>query len=154
VGQIYYADCFTPSLLVRNGVRAMERQRLSRTAEAADDDCGSRIHDENTRRPGTMRWGLISSWAKDDKFGVSTFNARADTISAKPAFRGAWKTGAAAPSRERRFLSMAQRRGDKPPVRSPASTTAHRHGGLWEAATPPEAPPRSRSDAAKDRRLT
>jgi len=43
------------------------------------------------RQPVTMRWGLIPSWAKDDKIGVSTFNARADTISAKPAFRGAWK---------------------------------------------------------------
>ena len=36
-----------------------------------------------------MRWGLIPSWAKDDKIGFSTFNARADTIGTKPAFRGA-----------------------------------------------------------------
>jgi putative SOS response-associated peptidase YedK len=46
-----------------------------------------------TRRPVTMRWGLIPSWAKDEKIGVSMFNARADTISEKAAFRGAWKAG-------------------------------------------------------------
>src|SRR5476649_2144905 len=45
------------------------------------------------RQPVMMRWGLIPSWAKDEKIGVSLFNARADTISEKPAFRGAWKAG-------------------------------------------------------------
>jgi len=42
-----------------------------------------------------MRWGLILSWAKDSKIGFSTFNARADGIEAKPAFKGAWKVGLA-----------------------------------------------------------
>jgi putative SOS response-associated peptidase YedK len=46
-----------------------------------------------TRRPVTMRLGLIPSLAKDEKIGVSLFNARADTISEKSAFRGAWKRG-------------------------------------------------------------
>src|ERR1017187_10449903 len=39
----------------------------------------------------SMRWGLIPSWAKDDTNLYSTFNARADTIATKLAFRGAWK---------------------------------------------------------------
>lgn len=38
-----------------------------------------------------MRWGLIPSWAKEAKFGFSTFNARADTVATKPAFRSAYK---------------------------------------------------------------
>jgi len=46
-----------------------------------------------------MRWGLIPSWAKEpakepaknSKIGRSTFNARAEGIDTKPAFRGAWK---------------------------------------------------------------
>lgn len=38
-----------------------------------------------------MRWGLIPSWAKDEKIGYATFNARADTVATKPAFRGAWR---------------------------------------------------------------
>lgn len=40
-----------------------------------------------------MRWGLIPSWAKDEKVGFSSFNARSDGVDTKPAFRGAWKAG-------------------------------------------------------------
>ena len=40
-----------------------------------------------------MRWGLIPAWAKDIKIGCSTFNARAEDIASRPAFRGAWKAG-------------------------------------------------------------
>lgn len=40
-----------------------------------------------------MRWGLVPSWAKDAKMSYSTFNARADTVATKPAFRGAWNAG-------------------------------------------------------------
>jgi putative SOS response-associated peptidase YedK len=39
-----------------------------------------------------MRWGLVPSWAKDLKIGNSTFNARAEGIDTRPAFRSAWKT--------------------------------------------------------------
>ena len=35
----------------------------------------------------TLRWGLIPSWAKDPKIGVQCINARAETVSEKPAFR-------------------------------------------------------------------
>ena len=40
-----------------------------------------------------MRWGLIPSWAKDGKIARTTFNARAEGIDSKPAFRNAWKAG-------------------------------------------------------------
>ena len=40
-----------------------------------------------------MRWGLVPWWAKDIKVGYSTFNARADSVATKPAFRDAWKRG-------------------------------------------------------------
>jgi putative SOS response-associated peptidase YedK len=40
-----------------------------------------------------MRWGLVPTWAKDIKIGYSTFNARAEDIENRPAFRGAWKAG-------------------------------------------------------------
>src|SRR6516225_4078646 len=42
-----------------------------------------------------MRWGLIPSWAKDSKIGYSTFNARAESLTTRPAFRGAWRPDAA-----------------------------------------------------------
>jgi putative SOS response-associated peptidase YedK len=40
-----------------------------------------------------MRWGLIPAWAKDIKIGYSTFNARAEGLDTRPAFRTAWKSG-------------------------------------------------------------
>ena len=39
-----------------------------------------------------MQWGLVPSWAKDPKIGSQTFNARAETVATKPAFRSALKT--------------------------------------------------------------
>ena len=39
------------------------------------------------RRLEVMRWGLIPYWAKDPKIGYSTFNAKAEGIEERPAFR-------------------------------------------------------------------
>ena len=36
------------------------------------------------------RWGLIPAWSKEPKTEYSTFNARAETVSTKPAFRAAY----------------------------------------------------------------
>lgn len=44
------------------------------------------------RRLELMKWGLIPRWATDAKIGYSTFNARADSVATKPAFRDAWKS--------------------------------------------------------------
>ena len=49
-----------------------------------------RIHD-GQRVALPARWGLIPSWAKDDKIAQHTFNARAETIAEKPSFRAAFK---------------------------------------------------------------
>jgi len=38
-----------------------------------------------------LRWGLIPSWSKDMKIGRHCFNARAETIAEKPAFRAAFR---------------------------------------------------------------
>jgi putative SOS response-associated peptidase YedK len=40
-----------------------------------------------------MRWGLVPSWADDIKIGYSTFNARAEGLDTRPAFRDAWQAG-------------------------------------------------------------
>jgi putative SOS response-associated peptidase YedK len=46
---------------------------------------------DNQRSLDVMRWGLIPYWAKDIKIGFSTFNARAEEIDTKPAFREAFR---------------------------------------------------------------
>ena len=48
---------------------------------------------DGKRTPKMMKWGLIPHWAKDDKLQYSTFNARSEDFTTKPAFRDAWKWG-------------------------------------------------------------
>ena len=38
-----------------------------------------------------MKWGLVPFWAKDPKIGNRMINARAETVSTKPAFRTSFK---------------------------------------------------------------
>ncbi len=49
--------------------------------------------EDGKRIPKMMKWGLLPHWAKDEKISHSTFNARAEEFTAKPAFRDAWKWG-------------------------------------------------------------
>jgi hypothetical protein len=48
---------------------------------------------DGKRIPKMMKWGLIPHWAKDDRLQYSTFNARTEDFTTKPAFRDAWKWG-------------------------------------------------------------
>jgi putative SOS response-associated peptidase YedK len=94
-----------------------------------DSESGARV-------PALMRWGLVPSWAKDAKMSYSTFNARADGIDTKPAFRGAWKAG-------RRCLVVVDgfyewRKSDKHPFAvSRADKKLMTLAGLWETWTSP-----------------
>jgi putative SOS response-associated peptidase YedK len=79
-----------------------------------------------------MRWGLIPSWAKDLKIGSSTFNARAEGIETRPAFRAAWSSG-------RRCLVIADgyyewRAADKQPFAVGLSNRGPMtFAGLWDS---------------------
>ncbi|GIM48485.1 putative SOS response-associated peptidase YoqW [Collibacillus ludicampi] len=46
---------------------------------------------ERKKRIGQLKWGLIPSWAKDEKIGYKMINAKAETVQEKPAFRNAFK---------------------------------------------------------------
>jgi putative SOS response-associated peptidase YedK len=46
------------------------------------------VGDKPDRRCETMRWGLVPSWGKDPAMGRRLINARAETLTEKPAFRG------------------------------------------------------------------
>ena len=46
---------------------------------------------EPKRSFGLVRWGLIPSWAKDEKTGLKAINAMSETASDKPTFRDAMR---------------------------------------------------------------
>lgn len=46
---------------------------------------------EGERRVGLLRWGLVPWWAKDAAVGQRMINARAETLTSKPAFREAFE---------------------------------------------------------------
>lgn len=46
--------------------------------------------DSGKRSLQGFHWGLLPSWAKSKKIAFSTFNARAETLQKKPAFRSAF----------------------------------------------------------------
>jgi len=90
------------------------------------------ISNDGRRILTLMRWGLVPSWAKDLKIGYSTFNARAESLATRAAFRGAWRAG-------RRCLVLTDgyyewRDADKQPF---AVALANRGpmtlAGLWDA---------------------
>src|SRR6476659_5937032 len=43
--------------------------------------------DDHEKHLAMMKWGLVPGWAKEPKTRFSTINARAETITQKPAFR-------------------------------------------------------------------
>lgn len=49
------------------------------------------VEQDDERRMGPARWGLIPFWARDAKIGYKTINARVESAPNKPAFREAWK---------------------------------------------------------------
>jgi putative SOS response-associated peptidase YedK len=49
--------------------------------------------EDGKRIPKMMRWGLLPRWAKDEKLSHSTFNARSEDFTTKPAFKGTWRRG-------------------------------------------------------------
>lgn len=55
------------------------------------DAAGNRDMARTERSLRIMRWGLVPKWAKDPAMGSRLINARAETVTSKPAFRSAIK---------------------------------------------------------------
>jgi putative SOS response-associated peptidase YedK len=93
-----------------------------------------------------MRWGLVPSWAKDVKIGNRMFNARSDSVLAKPVFR--------TPMQKRRCLVPASGYyewrtvpgPDGKPLKhpfyiTPADGSVLAFAGLWEFWRSPDGEP-------------
>ncbi|MBT8398628.1 MAG: SOS response-associated peptidase [Gemmatimonadetes bacterium] len=68
-----------------------EFEYLPRFNIAPTQDAPVIAEDDNGRRMGLLRWGLIPSWAKEKAIGNRMINARAETVAEKPAFRSAFQ---------------------------------------------------------------
>jgi putative SOS response-associated peptidase YedK len=50
------------------------------------------VSDEGKTRLTTMRWGLVPSWAEDEKIGYKMINARSETVAEKPSFKRSFRS--------------------------------------------------------------
>jgi putative SOS response-associated peptidase YedK len=102
--------------------------------------------DTGIRACTLARWGLVPYWAKDQKLGYSTINARAEEVLSKPAFREAFK--------KRRCLIPAdafyewqsahpttKSKNKQPYAIALRSGEPYALAGLWESWKPKEGPP-------------
>lgn len=97
------------------------------------------VEGNGDRRLEYLRWGLIPHWAKDEKIGWKTINARAETVASKSAFSAAFK--------RRRCLVPVSGFYEWQPLadgKQPWFFRLHTGqtmalAGLWERWTPPEA---------------
>jgi putative SOS response-associated peptidase YedK len=65
---------------------------LPKKIEAAPGKMMPVIFNEGVNLVQPMKWGLIPFWAKDSSIGKNMFNARAESVVEKPAFKKAYKT--------------------------------------------------------------
>ncbi|QTH41828.1 SOS response-associated peptidase [Cohnella sp. LGH] len=65
----------------------MARNNTPRYNIAPMQEVWAVIHDGAKNRLGELRWGLVPSWAKDDKIGSKMINARAETLLERASFK-------------------------------------------------------------------
>ena len=63
-----------------------EAFKLPRFNVAPGQDVITIINDGAKNRVGTLKWGLVPSFAKDEKIGNQMINAKAETLHEKPSF--------------------------------------------------------------------
>jgi len=81
----------TQHLLDYYGLASAAGFRSPRFNIAPGQDVAAIVAVDGERHLEYFRWGLIPFWAKDKKIAYSTINARAETVSSKPAFRHAFR---------------------------------------------------------------
>ena len=96
--------------------------------------------DTAERELAQLRWGLVPFFAKDAKVGYSTVNARAETVTTSPVFRGIHEAPAMLGARKRGFHEW-QKLGNK--AKQPwtiefADGEVFAFAGLWERVEGPD----------------
>ncbi len=103
-----------------------------------------RLDDAGTPELVTLRWGLIPPWAKDERIGYRTINARSETAAEKPSFRSAWKRRRCAIAVSG-YYEWWRRKPKARPERAyrfyPVDAPLFAFAGLWERWDPGDGPP-------------
>ncbi|MDO5635359.1 MAG: SOS response-associated peptidase [Micrococcus sp.] len=112
-------------ILVDHGSRAAGAD----DAGAGDAGTGAARHDDAGPSPGRQlhvaRWGLVPPWAKDVGVGVRAFNARSETVAAKPTFRAAVRARRCAVPMDGYYEWQAPAPGERGPDGKPAPKRPH-----------------------------
>lgn len=79
-----------------------------------------------------MKWGLVPNWSREPRPGFSTFNARVETASEKPAFRDSW-LGRRCLVPASGFYEWREEGGKKAPwLIAPSDGEGFAFAGLWD----------------------
>lgn len=79
-----------------------------------------------------MRWGLVPAWSKEPRTEFATFNARAESVAEKPAFRTAFRHRRCLIAADG-FFEWARQDGRKQPhYIQLASEAPFAFAGIWE----------------------
>jgi putative SOS response-associated peptidase YedK len=88
-----------------------------------------------------MRWGLIPSWAKDESIGSRMINARAETLTEKPSFKGLLRSKRCLVIADG-FYEWKQERGSKTPMYiTLKNDEPFAFAGLWDVWKNPDGEP-------------
>jgi putative SOS response-associated peptidase YedK len=93
---------------------------------------------EGPPRLESFRWGLIPSWAKDEKIGNKLINARAETIFEKPSFRSAIKSRRCLVIADGYYEWQQTELGKRPMYIRMKSQEPFGFAGLWESWNSPD----------------
>ncbi len=100
-----------------------------------------RIAAESSYQLTGMRWGLVPAWSKEPRTSYATFNARAETVADKPAFRAAYRARRCLVPASG-FYEWREEEGRKQPwYFSAADGQELALAGLWEEWRGPDSPP-------------
>jgi putative SOS response-associated peptidase YedK len=91
-----------------------------------------RVASDGARELVSLRWGLVPSWSKDRSIGQRLVNARAETLSEKPAFRTAFRRRRCLVPADGYYEWRVVTGGKQPYFVHAASGRAFAMAGLWE----------------------
>lgn len=103
------------------------------------DDGGKPVGDRLERSIRAMKWGLVPFWAKDEKIGSRMINARADSVTEKPAFRSSIKSHRCLLPADGWYEWKREGKAKQPFYMTPLDGSGLALAGIWSTWRPKDA---------------